>query len=444
MAASVKSSVNAPRASAPSVAASAPTTRSRFVFWAMLGLFLCVLIEGGARLVEVASRYALVEAIRSRSAILREQSERIAIFLEGARTSREELDADLGWRYRPGFASPTDHINHQGLRALREYGPVAAPHTLRVAAYGDSFVYGNEVSDSDAWCALLEGVSPGLEVLNYGVGGYGLDQAYLRYRREGRALGPEVVLIGFTPDDLRRVVNVYRRFVSTQEWPLAKPRFLLHDDQSLELLPNPLSTTAAYQRLVSDPRSVRSLGAHDLWYEGIVYEHPLYDVSATLRVGYAAWRRAQRRWLDPDRLMRNGVFNEGSTAFRLQVALLRAFTDAIRADSAIPVVVMLPNRASVENVRQGSSAEYAPLSDALARQHITVWDGVSAFGRSGPVEGLFAAGGHYSPTGNRAIAAWLSTRLDSLRLADGIGNRSRLPVATIKSVNRSDRRALRQ
>ena len=415
MAASVKISESTPARVSARAKVSPPTTRARLAFWAMLAVFLCVLVEGGARLVEVASRYTLVEAIRSRSSILREQSERIAVFLDASIAGREELDADLGWRYRPGFASPTDHISRQGLRALHEYGPTPTPTTMRIAAYGDSFVYGNEVSDAESWCAQLESSTPGLEVLNYGVGGYGLDQAYLRYRREGRSLRPEVVLVGFTPDDLRRVVNVYRRFVSTQEWPLAKPRYLLHDDQSLELLPNPLSSTAAYQRLLSDPRSVRGLGTHDQWYDATVYENPLYDLSATVRVGYAAWRRVERRWLDADRLMQDGIFNERSSAFRLQVALLAAFTDAIRGDSAIPVVVMLPRRSSVESVRGGGLAEYTPLSAALARLHITVWDGMSALRDSGSVESLFAAGGHYSPAGNRAIAAWLATRLDSLR-----------------------------
>jgi hypothetical protein len=403
------------RPSAASAKVSALATRSRLAFWAMLVAVLCVLLEGGARLVEVASRHMLVEAIRSRSAILGEQSERIAILLDAAGEGREELDEELGWRYRPGFASATDNINRQGVRALREYESLATPHTLRVAAFGNSFVYANEVSDQDSWCAQLESSTPGLEVLNYGVGGYGLDQAYLRYRREGRRLRPDVVLVGFYPDDLRRAVNVYRRFVSTKEWPLTKPRYRLRDDQTLELLPNPLSTPTAYKQLISDPRSIHTLGVHDHWYDPMVYEHPLYDVSATLRVGYAVWQRTQRRWLDPDRLMRNGVFNERSSAFRLQVALLGAFNDAIRADSAIPVVLMLPNRASVETVRRGGLAEYAPLSDALGRHRLAVWDGMSAFRDSGSVESLFAPGGHYSPAGNRALAAWLSTRLDSLR-----------------------------
>jgi len=70
----------------------------------------------------------------------------------------------------------------------------------------------------------LEARTDALNVLNYGIGGYGFDQAFLRFQREGIALRPDVVLIGFAPDDLGRLVNVYRRFISSRELPLAKPR----------------------------------------------------------------------------------------------------------------------------------------------------------------------------------------------------------------------------
>ena len=392
--------------------------RTHALFWIAMVLLVCLVTEAAARVIEMASPRVLVEAVRPRAEILREQSERIALLLDSQREGREQLDPRLGWTYRAGFASPTDHINGQGVRALQEYARTAAANTLRVAAFGDSFVYGNEVADADAWCSVLESGTSDLEVLNYGVGGYGLDQAYLRYRREGMALHPHVVLIGFTPDDLRRVVNVYRRFVSTQEWPLTKPRFVLQDDGALVLIPNPLATRADYARLMAEPASVRALGAQDQWYDAAIYDNALYDAAATVRVGHAVWRRVHRRWFDGNRLMRGELFNERSTAFRLQVAILRAFSDAVRADAAIPVVLMLPNRSSVEQVLRGSPAEYAPLSDALGREGIVVWDGMHAFhGISGPVDSLFAPGGHYSPAGNRAIARWLAGPLDSLRLA---------------------------
>jgi hypothetical protein len=375
-----------------------------------------ILVEAGAYLVQLASSRVLDEPIRRRSTILREQTDRIAPLLDATSARREVLDSLLGWRYRPGYSSATDHLNTQGLRARREYDSAPAAGTVRVAAFGDSFVYGMEVRDDDAWCALLEAGPGHLEVLNYGVGGYGLDQAFLRFQREGMAFHPEVVLIGFAPDDLRRIVNVYRRFLSSHEWPLAKPRFVLRADGTLALVPNPLARRADYIRLMEHPRAVRELGTLDWWYSATVYEHPLYDLVATLRVGHAVWQRLQHRVLDPGRLLRGGVFNERSAAFALQAAVLRAFADAVRDNGAVPAVVMMPDRSSVESLRRGGAAVYAPLRGALRERGITVWDASEAFRTSGvPVSDLFAAGGHYSPAGNRVLADWLAPRVAALR-----------------------------
>ena len=387
----------------------------RRVFWVLVLLILAVCIEAGSYLIEFLSPRILDEPIRRRSAILEEQSRRVASLLEG-REGRLALDPVLGWRYRAGHSSETDQLNAQGLRARREYSEVPAEGVLRVAGFGDSFIYGNEVGNDDAWSASLEARPDRFEVLNYGVGGYGLDQALLRYRTEGKALHPDVVLIGFAPDDLRRVVNVYRRFISSLELPLAKPRFELEDDRTLVLMENPLPSADAYRRLMQEPTSVRELGAHDTWYSATVYENPLYDVVATLRVGHALALRLDRRMFDPERLFVGEMFNERSPAFALQVAVLEAFAQEVRDDAAIPAVVMLPDRTSVERLRRGEPAVYAPLSDSLIARRVAVWDPGEAFrGAEHSIDDLFAPGGHYSPAGNRVLADWLATRLAAVR-----------------------------
>ncbi len=387
-----------------------PAARLRPLFWIGLVGIVALGVESGAYVLELLSAGTFDEPIRRRSTILREQTARIA-FLIDSTPKREMLDPLLGWRYRAGYASPSDHLSAQGLRARRQYSAVPSSGTLRVAAFGDSFVYGNEVSDDDAWCAVLEAGSDALEVLNYGVGGYGLDQALLRFQREGMALHPGVVLIGFTPDDLGRVVNVYRRFISSRELPLAKPRFVLIGD-SLALQPNPLPSREDYRNLMLHPDAVRVLGRLDDWYSRTIYEHPLYDAVATLRVGHALWQRLQRRALNPNRLLHHGVFNEHSAAFLLQVAVLRAFVETARERGAIAVVILLPDRASVASVRQGASAVYAPLKAALSKVGIDAWDAADGFrSASGTVDDLFARGGHYSPTGNRVVAEWLRGKL---------------------------------
>ena len=102
------------------------------------------------------------------------------------------------------------------------------------------------------------------------------------------------------------------------------------------------------------------------------------------------------------------------------MALFRAFSEAARARGTIPIMLMLPDRSSVERIRRGAPPVYAPLEETLARQGLTVWDGADAF-RPAPVstDSLFAPFLHYSPLGNRVLARWLARRLQALRATDG-------------------------
>jgi hypothetical protein len=410
-----------------------PSARVRRLFWVIAIVLLAVCIEAGSYLIELVSPRILDEPIRRRSAIFRDQTARIASLLDSRSDGRLALDPVLGWRYRAGYSSATDELNGQGLRARHDYAITPADETLRVAGFGDSFIYANEVANGDAWSALLEAREDHLEVANYGVGGYGLDQALLRYRSEGRTLNPDVVLIGFATDDLRRVVNVYRRFISSVELPLTKPRFMLQPNQALVLLPNPFPTPEHYRRLMDEPGSVRELGARDAWYSRTIYENPLYDRLASLRVGHALALRLDRRLFDPERLFVGDLFNERSPAFALQVALLDAFSREVHEATSIPAVIMLPDRHSVARLRRGEPAVYAPLTRALLDRQVTVWDAGDAFrAATHPIDTLFAPGGHYSPTGNRILADWLAVRLAAVR-QDAMSARARRREATTRT-----------
>ena len=390
-----------------------PTRGSRLR--ALVVLLVGVLLaEGTANVgIQVTAGF-LNEEIRTVASIYEEQTAQITELVDQTPLKREEIHPLLGWRYRPGDTSPTDSVNAQGLRASREYTPTRRAGVLRTAAFGDSYVYGNEVANADAWPAQLERNFPNIEVLNYGASGYGLDQAYLRYLEEGTALNPQVVLVGFVADDLRRLVNVYRRFLSTREAPRFKPRFLLHEDGTLKLVPNPVPDVAAYKRYLSVPRSVTETGVHDWWYEPAIYENPLHELSAAVRLGVATWIRL-RRHFDPDRLVRAGTFNDESTAFAIQMRLFEAFAEAARERGMRLLVVFFPGRDVLSEVRAGGGAVYGPLVAAIRRRGIADLDFLGAFVEAEralpPGASLFMPGGHYSPSGNEVVARAVGEKL---------------------------------
>jgi len=275
-------------------------------------------------------------------------------------------------------------------------------------------VYGNEVADSGAWPALVERLFPQIEVLNYGVGGYGTDQAYLRFCAEGAALSPRIVIIGFVPVGLRRVVNVYLRFVSNRELPLVKPRFNLRARGDLVLLSNPLPHPWDYTRYLDSPRDIVALGANDYWYHASIYQNPVYDYSATVRLLTNLWLRLDNRYLAPNRLLRQGAFNPSSSAFRIQMALFEAFAAAVRATGAHPTVAIFPDRELVTRARLGRSTLVTPVAQELAARGIDHVDLTDAFVEArtmGDVNMWFKPGGHYSPAGNRIVALWLGKEI---------------------------------
>jgi hypothetical protein len=223
--------------------------------------------------------------------------------------------------------------------------------------------------------------------------------------------------MGFVADDLRRVVNVYRRFTSTSELPLFKPRYLLSPSGELTLLPSPVTSLADYEKFLSQPDSVREFGVHDHWYEPLVYENPLYDWSAAVRLASAVWIRIHRRYLDPDRLVRDGQFNESSAAFSIQRRLFRLFAADVTGAGAKPIVVFFPDKYTVMGSVSGIAPVYAPLLRAARRDGVFACDLNLPFRsvaeREG-VEGLFMPGGHYSQRGNEIVAQGMDRVLRAL------------------------------
>lgn len=132
--------------------------------------------------------------------------------------------ATRGWAVRPqlvdvpAFDGRRVSSNTQGLRGRREYAVPKPPGVQRVLVLGDSFTFGDEVSDDETYCHLLQASLPAdVEILNLGVHGYGHDQMLLYLQEVGARYQPDVVLLGFVAQDMERNLLAFRDF--------AKPHF---------------------------------------------------------------------------------------------------------------------------------------------------------------------------------------------------------------------------
>jgi hypothetical protein len=148
--------------------------------------------------------------------LLIEGASRIAIVTIERRGELKErkhtkYDAELGWVNVPSTHVPDLYgpgrsltINTQGLRGKRGYAREVPPRMTRLLCSGDSFTLGWGVDDDDTWCAALERL-PGVEAVNMGQGGYGIDQSYLWWRRDGGLLEYDVHLFAIIYEDFHRM-----------------------------------------------------------------------------------------------------------------------------------------------------------------------------------------------------------------------------------------------
>ncbi len=134
-------------------------------------------------------------------------------------------DADLGWIPRPGASGDENFwhtrvtIDSQGFRVHPQHAPAKAPTIL---AMGDSFTFGDGVSDDQSWPAHLERLSS-QHVVNAGVFGYGFDQIVMRAERVAPQVHPDWTVVAFYPDDIRRC--------GVSSYYAQKPYFKLEGDK---------------------------------------------------------------------------------------------------------------------------------------------------------------------------------------------------------------------
>jgi hypothetical protein len=131
-------------------------------------------------------------------------------------TVRRSANPRLQFELRPGsvvHAEVEYRVNALGLR-----GPEVTlwkpDGVRRVAVLGDSIAFGYWVAEKDAFPRQLEsmlgevrGVGPRVEVLNFGVPGYNLDQEIEQLRAKVRDFAPDVVVVAFCLNDLEGIFS---------------------------------------------------------------------------------------------------------------------------------------------------------------------------------------------------------------------------------------------
>ena len=322
----------------------------------------------------------------------------------------------LGWDYPP-------NSSYQGIDNIAySHGPegerrtcTSYPTTL-IATYGDSFTYCANVRDEETWQTFLAHRLRS-NILNFGVGGYGTDQAVLKYEHQNRN-NTEIVMLCIWPENINRIANIYRPFYTYDDpLNLTKPLFVKGPD-GCSLVSNPLKTRDDITKLV-DPVFLGELAKLDYWYQ---FDKDLPSLSFPWTLSLFRWRKIvlkQLKLASPKALHRYFApsypanLYEEDGPFASMCHVVDRFIATARTRGSAPVIVIVPNKDFVREFTDHGVSRASRLVDYLSSRAYPHTDAIRAMAEMKPtgtqLEKWYCD--HATAAGNQVLAGILSRYL---------------------------------
>lgn len=157
-------------------------------------------------------------------------------------------DSELGWVRKPNtfhlesgkYGETKWSINGNGARTNPGFDETVS----KISCYGDSFTFCRQVKDYETWEHFLSKLQK-TNVLNFGVGNYGIDQALLRLKREYSKNKTPIVILAVVPDTISRILSIWKHYYEYGNTFGFKPRFIIRNGE-LELIKNPIDSETKF------------------------------------------------------------------------------------------------------------------------------------------------------------------------------------------------------
>jgi len=272
-------------------------------------------------------------------------------------------DPDLGWPRAEDFGKNT--YDHDGARWCLDSG-VNNSERWSISLYGDSFTADKIGGNTDHWGCRLQRLT-GTKTKNYGVGGYGTDQALIRYLNN-KEDGAEVVILAHMSDDISRNLTRYRDFLTySQDWAF-KPRFVIDKAGKLKNIPMPTLTSEDYNRFIGlqDPQLILPhenfhpngpSGAVRLTFPytlSIIRNFDFWELQSRLagKASYAAFYSKEHPF----------------KGLQITTAIMLRFVQEAKLRGQSPLLVLFPGQDDLNYYRENKRWHYQNLIDALREE----------------------------------------------------------------------------
>lgn len=292
-----------------------------------------------------------------------------------------------------------------------------------IALYGDSFTQAitSAVSAEQAWPNLLA-KDLQLRVINFGVGGYGSDQAFIRFFDRGESFPAPIVILGHQAENITRNLTRYRDFTNYAKWYAFKPRFDIDNAEQLVRVPIPNLDEEEYNRFIglsAPPLQLPYQNFGPMGRAGAVMAKFPFSYSLFKNIGY--WRFKSKI----SGLSGYMQFYDIGHPFRgldITEKIIKSFNNEAINRSQKPLIILFPGPADTKYFLKTKLDIFSELESRLLQSGIEVLNLnplVVEYHDNNPNVTLYRDH-HFGPELNQETANWIRNKLEELNWIDSL------------------------
>jgi len=350
-------------------------------------------------------------------------------------------DSEFGWVRKPNTfhiengkeGSTKWTINSIGARTNPNFENLES----RISCYGDSFTFCRQVNDDETWECYLSELQH-TNILNFGVGNYGLDQTLLRLKREYPKNKTKIVIIGIVPDTISRILSIWKHYYEYGNTFGFKPRFILTEN-NLRLIKNPIDHESKFFHY---EKYLDQIKENDFFYhnkfkkEKIRFPYSitiLKNIKRNFSIIYwilliQIYKKLKKdvsniEWNPMRTIMRINLnwrikLYQDPSAIMLLKEIIKEFIKIMQEKNATLVLVFLPQKDDVNFIRKNFHFYKNTLLEIKRLDNLCVIDLTDYLINQKNLDELYSDpnnyGGHFSKQGNKIIANILNEELNKL------------------------------
>lgn len=361
--------------------------KNKFIFWFILGANLILAFElfSWAFFVLYAKDRLVYHSHVEESEFVKKMKDP-----DFSVTKSESFSPVMGWDEAHGRVTDASSLITGGRKNPYESDKV------KISTYGDSFTYCEDVNEDETWQYYLS-ESSHTKVVNFGVRGYGPDQALLKMKKHLESgIRTDVIILSILSENISRVVNVNTKFYwSVGDYGGFKP-VLVKEAPGYKWIDNYLGDMDSG---AGRAKAISIVRKYDYWYK-VNKDRPAikfpYSLSLIKIADYLLFK--VKRWPD--------LWEEAPPTDVMR-ELVKIFYSLSQEYKFKPVVVFIPDSYDLKRKDKGKPQSYARFIKRLRADYgargMVIVDILDEDIKT-PLFNIAPYAGHASAYGNRAIA----------------------------------------